>query len=256
MSASCLEELVKVMESDKKIGVAQSLLLMYPETEIINNAGNAFHYLGLGFSNEFRTKKSNLVLGDVEKVGYASGASLIMRSDLLKEYGLWQKEFFMYHEDLEYSMKMKILGFKTVLAGKSIFYHKYQFSRSKDKFYQMEKNRYAVLLKYYKWPTLIFLLPIELVLELGLLIYSIMNGILLTRLRVYKYWLSLSSWKFWLNERSRVQRIRKVSDKELLRGVTSRIVFEEKSINNPLLKYIGNPLMAIYWFVFKAIIFW
>jgi len=256
MAADCLTRLVEAMEKDRQIGAAQSLLLLYPETNLVNSAGNAFHYLGFGYCAGFRKKKEDLKIGPVEEVGYASGASMIMRVPLLKEYGLWEEDFFLYHEDLEYSLRMKAEGFKTVIVKEAVFYHKYAFSRNQQKFYFMERNRYAVMLMYFKWPTLILLLPMELIMELGLIVFAAMNGWLKERGAVYKYWLSAKNWKNWLAKRARIQAMRKMGDRELLRAASSRLVFEEKSIDNPLLKYIGNPLMAAYWFIIKHLIFW
>src|SRR3989344_2778514 len=193
MAADCLEKMVAVLERDPQIGAAQSLLLLYPETELVNTAGNSFNYLGFGYCGNFRIKKSDLKLKEVEEVGYASGASILMRAKLLKEYGSWDKDFFLYHEDVEYSLRMKALGYKVVIIRDAIFYHKYQFSRNKFKFYYMERNRYAVMLMYFKWPTLLTLLPMALIMEIGLIFFSIISGWFAVRVNVYKYWLSLKN---------------------------------------------------------------
>ena len=44
------------MENDQSIGVAQSLLLLHPDTGYVNATGNSFHYLGFGFCDEYRTR--------------------------------------------------------------------------------------------------------------------------------------------------------------------------------------------------------
>ncbi len=256
MASDCLEKLVEEMEKDKHIGAAQSLLLLYPETELVNTAGNSFHYLGFGYCGSFRHKKSDLKLREVEEVGYASGASVIMRSKLLKEYGLWDKDFFLYHEDLEYSLRMKSVGYKTVIVRDAIFYHKYQFSRNQDKFYYMERNRFGVMLMYFKWQTLLVLLPMALVMELGLIFFAIISGWFKIKMNVYKYWLTPSSWKLWLGKRKNIQSIRQVPDSAILKMASDKVIFEAKDINNPLLKYVANPLMTVYWFIAKKIIVW
>ncbi|TSC84997.1 MAG: Uncharacterized protein G01um101413_381 [Parcubacteria group bacterium Gr01-1014_13] len=256
MAADCIEKMVAALEADQQIGAAQSLLLLYPETELVNTAGNSFHYLGFGYCGNFRVKKSDLKLAPVEEVGYASGASILMRAKLLKEYGSWDKDFFLYHEDIEYSLRMKALGYKVCIVRDAIFYHKYQFSRNEDKFYYMERNRYGVMLMYFKWPTLLVLLPMALVMEIGLIFFSVISGWFAVRISVYKYWLNLKHWQLWLAKRKHIQSIRKVTDKEILKLAADKVIFEEKDINNPLLKYIANPLMVAYWFIAKRIIFW
>ncbi len=256
MASDCVEKMVAALEADSQIGAAQSLLLLYPETELVNTAGNSFHYLGFGYCGNFRVKKSDLKLKEVEEVGYASGASILMRAELLKEYGLWDKDFFLYHEDVEYSLRMKALGYKVVIIRDAIFYHKYQFSRNKDKFYYMERNRYGVVLMYFKLPTILVLLPMALIMELGLIFFSIISGWFKVRMNVYKYWLNPKNLKLWLAKRKYIQSIRKVADREILKLAADKVIFDEKDINNPLLKYVANPLMVVYWFIVKRIIFW
>lgn len=256
MSADCIEKMVTALERDLQIGAAQSLILLYPETELVNTAGNSFNYLGFGYCGNFRVKKSDLKLTEAEEVGYASGASIILRAKLLKEYGSWDKDFFLYHEDVEYSLRMKALGYKVVVIRDAIFYHKYQFSRNKDKFYYMERNRYGVMLMYFKWPTLLVLLPVALIMEIGLMFFSIISGWFGVRMKVYRYWLSLKNWQLWLAKRHHIQSIRKVTDRQILKLASNKVVFDEKDINNPLLKYVANPLMIVYWVLAKRIIFW
>ncbi|KKQ27283.1 MAG: hypothetical protein US42_C0011G0021 [Candidatus Magasanikbacteria bacterium GW2011_GWC2_37_14] len=257
MAATCLEPLVEAMEQDQTIGVAQSLMLLHPETELVNSTGNSFQYLGFGFCGDYKAKAKELILPSVVEIGYASGAALLMRVNLLKQYGLWDHDFFLYHEDLEYSFRLKILGFKSVLVKDSVFYHKYQFSRSIEKFYWMERNRYGTMLMFFRWPTLLLLLPMAIILEFGLWLFAFKGGWWKERVKVYQYWLKTSSWQLWLGKRKNIQSLRKVSDRDLLKTAVSGIYFQEKSMENPLLKYLGNPLMTLYyWVVVKGLIWW
>lgn len=257
LASTCLEPLVEAMEHDKTIGAAQSLMLLHPETDLVNSTGNAFQYLGFGFCGDYRRKLRDLELPAIKNIGYGSGAALLMRADLLKQFGLWDNDFFLYHEDLEYCFRFKIAGFRSVLVKNSIFFHKYQFSRSISKFYWMERNRYGVMLMFFRWPTLLLLLPMALILEAGLWLFAFKGGWWKERIKVYKYWLKSDSWKLWLVKRKYVQGLRKVNDRDLLKTAVSGIYFQEKSMENPILKYIGNPIMWVYyWIIVRGLIWW
>jgi GT2 family glycosyltransferase len=256
VTSDFLEPLVEAMENDKKIGAAQSLIMMYPETELINTSGNVFQYLGIGFCNDFRKKRTDIDVTKNKEINYASGAAMLMKVDLLQQFGTWDDDFFLYHEDVEYSFRLKIAGFKIVVVPNSIFYHKYSFSRNKEKFYYIERNRYGVMLMFFKIPTLLLFLPIGLALEFGLILFSLKSGWIKEKMSAYKYWLSWKNWQLWLKKRKYVQSIRQIKDKELIKDLAGKVEFEDKSINNPLLKYVGNPLMNAYWQIIKRIIFW
>jgi GT2 family glycosyltransferase len=256
-ATTAFEPLIRAFESDSTIGAAQSLVLLHPETNLLNSAGNSFHYLGFGFCDQYRSDIKDLSLPVVKDVDYASGAALMVRSDLIKKHGAWDPDFFMYHEDLEWTLRLRIRGYRTVLVRDSIFYHKYQFGRSIDKFFWMERNRYAVMLMYFRWPTLILLLPMWFVLEIGLWIFTIKNKYVVKRLEVYKYWLTTQNWKIWLAKRKKIQSERIISDRELLKHSVSGIYFQEQETKNPLLIYVGNPIMKVYyWVVVKGLIWW
>jgi len=256
MAANGLEPLIAAMEEDKSIGAAQSLILLYPEMNLVNSSGNAFHYLGLGFCNNFRMNKESVHLSKIADSGYASGAAVLLRADLLNRYGQWDEDFFLYHEDLEYCLRLKIAGFRTVTVRDSIFYHKYNFSRNREKFYYIERNRPGLLLMFYKWPTLLLILPALILWEVGMLVFAVSHGWLDAKLKVYAYWLKLSTWRRWLVKRQKIQKIRTISDRELLSAAVSKIVFDEKILASPALKFVANPLLGFYWQIIKRFIFW
>lgn len=256
VASNFLEPLIDVMEKDKTVGAVQSLLMLYPETDLLNSSGNSFHYLGIGFCNNLRVKLDNINLLPVYETAYGSGAAILMRADLLTQYGLWDNDFFLYHEDIEYCFRLKIAGYKIMVARDSVFYHKYSFSRNQEKFYYIERNRFGVMLMYFDVLTLLAYLPMALVLEVGLILFAFKQGWIKEKLRAYAYWMKLSSWKLWLKKRAYVQSIRKIKDKEMIKNFVGEVVFDEKSINNPILRYIANPIMNFYWKILKIIIVW
>jgi GT2 family glycosyltransferase len=256
MEANCLEKMLEAMESDQTVGAVQSLLLLHPDTEKLNSSGNSYHYLGFGYCDNFGLDRSKLKMDPVAPIGYASGASVLMRSDLLKKFGLWEKDFFMYHEDIEYSLRLRIAGYKIVIARDALFYHKYTFSRGRFKFYYIERNRFAVVLMYYRLLTILLLLPMALVMEVGMWFFYWRQGWISERARIYKYWITPANVRLWLGKRKEIQKIRVIKDRTLLKNSVSDIDFGEKDINNSLLRYVANPLMTLYWKIIRIFILW
>lgn len=256
MAANCLEPIVAVMEADKSIGAAQSLMLLHPETELVNSTGNAYNYLGFGFCNDYRVPIASLNLPAVKEVAYTSGAALMMRADLIRQYGSWDDSFWMYHEDLEWSFRLRIVGYKSVMVRDSVFYHKYQFSRSISKFYWMERNRFAVLLMYFNWATLAVLFPMLVAMEFALIAFALKGGWWSERKKVYQYWTKADSWRFWLKKRAHIQSLKKISDRELLAPAVSGIYFQDKMTDNWIVNKVGNPILAVYYWVVKLIVRW
>jgi len=253
LKSDAIEKLVNRLDGDVNIGAVQSLVLLDNDRNLINSAGNSFHYLGFGYCNLYK-KNINTLDVDKKRVGYLSGAAMMMRVDLLKQHGLWDKDLFIYHDDLEYSLRLRSLGHKLELVADSIFYHKYNFNRNKNKYYLMERNRYAIMLMYFKWPTLLLLLPMAVIMEIGLILFSLKDSWFKSKMRAYGYWLRYCNWSLWLKKRKKVQLLRKRSDSYILNRVVCIIEFED--IDNWVLRYVANPILSIYFYIIKFFIFW
>ncbi len=251
-----LETMIEIMEKDKSIVLAQPFIKLYPEKDLVNTTGNKYHYLGFGYCGDFRKKVDTIVKDNIKEPGFVSGAALLGRVDFLKEYGGLDEDYFAYHEDLELSLRAKMLGYKIAVVPEAVFYHQYEFSRNKNKYFLMERNRWIVLLTYYKWLTLILLLPILLVSEIGLLFISLLSGWFFQKMKAGYWFLHFKNLKLVWQKRKKIQKIRKISDKQLLNNVVAKIKFSDSEIDTPLLRYVANPISILYWTIVKHIILW
>lgn len=261
-----LPELVKAIESDSKIGIVQSKMLLYPKTEEeknnpkVNSLGNIMHFLGFGFTSHYnepdRPHPDPLLSKEREEYpeikGYASGCSFIIKKEVIDKIGDYNEDYYMYHDDIEMSWRAKLAGYKIVLAPKSVMYHKYEFSRSVRMLYYMERNRYIAMLTFYRIPTLILIAPAIVAMEAGMWLYSIINGWFMTKVKVYGYFLKPSSWIKIFKTRKEIKKIRQKKDREIIKNFSGRVLFQE--VENPILKYIANPIFNAYWKVALKVI--
>jgi hypothetical protein len=137
-----------------------------------------------------------------------------------------------------------------MLAPKAIVYHYYEFSRNKLKFYWNERNRWVLLLQNYSVKTLLLLSPILFAIELMMLVYSLLGGWLHLKLKSYTWIIAQSS--LILRDRRHVQSMRKLSDKEVMQHMDSKLEMSE--VSNPILKYIVSPFVQTYFEIVKIFI--
>lgn len=257
MAPSWLAELVKALEENSEAGIAQSKILLFPHTEEekknprVNSLGNIIHFLGFGFTSGY-DEPDREISGYPEIKGYASGCSFIIRAEAYKKSGGYDEEFYMYHDDLELSLKVRLAGYKIILAPRSVIFHKYEFSRSVRMLYYMERNRYLTLLTYYP-ARILWLVWLPLVgMDIAMFFYSIAGGWFKEELKIFGYFSRFSTY-FKINaKRKEIRKISTVEFSEIARSFAGKIEFQE--IANPLLKHIANPLMNIYWNMVKKII--
>lgn len=166
-----LKEIIKVMESDPKICVAQSKLLRINRLNAIDSAGQFIDRLGFGHPRDGEDKGQ---YHDVEQIFYADGASLAIKRALVNEvllYGMpFDSDYFpIYYEDADLCWRIRLRGYEVVFVPNSIVYH----ARSATKLYEMPsylifshvRNRIMTLAKNYDLVNLLKYLPPLLVLE-------------------------------------------------------------------------------------------
>ncbi|MFA6536835.1 MAG: glycosyltransferase family 2 protein [Patescibacteria group bacterium] len=257
-----LAELKIGLKKNPQCGILQSKILLFPKNEqekkhpLLNTIGNKINFLGFGFTDNYRVPESKVVFAEDYPLisGYASGCSFITTKEVLQKIGDYDEELYMYHDDLDLSARARLAGYEIRLAPKSVLFHKYEFSRSNQMIFHMEKNRALTFLTMYSLPTMMILFPIFLLFELAMLFYSFVNGWFEKKKEIYKYFFKKSTWRHVFAKRRIIKKLKTIKEKEFIRDIKGGIYFQE--IDNPLLKYLGNPFFEMYWYLIKFLIIW
>lgn len=247
-----LKAAVERMQSDEKIAIVQSLMLLGQNRDKVNSSGNEYHFLGFGYSKDYLHQvDQNLKAAEI---GYASGAAMLVRVSALKNEPLFDEKFFSYHEDTDISLRLRSRGYSIMIEPSSIIWHHYEFGKAKINYYWMERNRWVLVLSYYKLWTLFLIAPIAFVMDLALSLFAIKNGWFDMKWKQIKEWSDPTFWR-WIRARRRtIRSSRTTGDRELLRLAVADIRFQEEHVRNPVLEYIGNPVMKVYWAIVKLLI--
>ena len=109
-----LENLVKVLDNNEKIGICQSLLLK-PDNSV-DSSGDFINSLGIPFSSKERITNQRKILS-------AKGAALMIRKNLFEKLGMFDEQFVFSFEDVDLGWRSWIYGYEVVLVPNSIVYH-------------------------------------------------------------------------------------------------------------------------------------
>jgi GT2 family glycosyltransferase len=253
-----LDRALAVADTDPRIALVQSLLLRHPETHLVNSYGNALHYLGIGYAagdgRALDDPKVAAVVRQERDIPFASGAAVLARLAALEAIGLFNEELFVYCEDLELSWRARLAGWRVVFAPGSRVGHKYQFSRSRSKYYWIERNRLLVLAWTYRLRSLALIAPALLALELGTWAFAVQQGWWPEKARAYRYLFRPGAWRALRETRRRVQALRTVEDRDLAASFTGEVDFSP--VSPWLLTRVANPLLAGYWRLVRGLMRW
>jgi len=246
-----LEEALAVGDADPRAAAVQSLLLLHPDRDRVNTAGNEIHFLGFGYCGSYRAPRA-AVGDDTREIAFASGASVLLRAAALREVGGLDEALFMYQEDQDLGIRLRLAGWRARLAPRSLVWHHYRFSRNPRKFFFLERNRYLVLAKNLRVRSLVVLAPFLACAEFALLALALRGGWLREKLRADAALLSPDLRAHVRAERAKVRALRRISDRDLARWFTPALVFE--GLEGGWLPALLRAPMALVWRVLRPLL--
>ena len=141
----------------------------------INSAGNPVHFTGIvwaGMHDELLSAAPGPGI-----VTAASGACLAVPLEVWRRFGGFAERFFMYHEDVDLSLRLRLAGETVGIEPYAVVAHDYDFSASSgNKWRWLERNRLATLVRIYPASLLVLLAPALLATEAALLLASAAGG--------------------------------------------------------------------------------
>jgi len=212
-----LTELVKVMENDEKIGVAQAKLLVTFNEKLMDNAGLAIDFLGTWYST--RGLKAE-AFQEVMELFAASSAGCLVRMGVFDEAGGFDPEYFIYDDDTDFSFRVRLLGYKIVLVPSAIVFHNGDPIKALNprKLRHSIKNRVYTMVKNYEFKNLLWRFIIYYLLTVSACAGFAAVGHFLEAKETFNgLFHPLLNFREILKKRAVIQSSRKVKDSELFK---------------------------------------
>lgn len=150
--------------SDSGIGAVGSKIYFYPGTEYHHNyrksdLGKVIWYAGgiIDWKNMYASHRGvdevdNGQYEEVQDTDFITGCSFIIRTDTVRKVGFLDEKYFLYFEDLDYSIRIRKAGFRTVYYPGSAIWHKNAQSSgrpgSRTHIYYQNRNRILAAFRY------------------------------------------------------------------------------------------------------------
>ena len=238
-----LQALVTLMDTRPDIGAAQPLLMLHDDPERINTAGNAIHFCGFGFCDNYNKHVDELGLDNLPRsVPYATGAALMLRLAALDKVGDFDDLLFLYHEDCDLQIRLRQAGYECVVLPTVRVLHKYDDSFSAAKYGWLERNRWMVMIKDWPGDVLFAAAPVLVGVQLAVTLFAVRGGWGGELWRAYRD--IARHLPELLAARARVQAAR-TSDANEVAWFSGALRFE--GLDHPIITRLANPLLSAYW---------
>jgi GT2 family glycosyltransferase len=182
---------------------------------VINTRGGMLHFTGIawaGGAGEPVTGRS------APEPGFVSGACLAIPRARFERLGGFAGDFFLYHEDVDLSLRARLAGGALGVAVDARVDHEYEFDKGPAKWRYLERNRWATLIRTYPGTLLALLAPALIATELALVPASIAGGWFGQKLRASGD--TLGALPRLLRERRAIQATRSETTADFARALT------------------------------------
>jgi GT2 family glycosyltransferase len=144
-----LWELVRVMESDKSVGVAQAKLVLAEDMGCLDYVCVGVDALGT-WAATYGLKEEGL--RENSEILAASSGCCIVRRKVFEEVGGFDSDYFIYDDDTDLSLRARLLGYRVLLVPSARVIHRGGVLRGLKSrtLYHSSKNRVRTALKNYE----------------------------------------------------------------------------------------------------------
>jgi GT2 family glycosyltransferase len=245
--------LVAHLDQNPTVAAVQPKVLLWPQKDRFNTAGNRSHFLGFGLVTGYGQPDTG-EFDSSREIDFPSGAATVIRRTAIGDQPLLDDLFFLYLEDAELGWRLRQLGFRIDYVPAAAVWHQYSFHHDYRFYFFLERNRWYLLGMYYKTPTLLLLLPAIAAMEIGQFYFAWRNRVLGQKLKACGFFLDSSNLSNLLARRRLAQGRRQVTDREFVRNFTSEVDLPE--LRSRILRSIGNPILQTYWRLVRPLIVW
>ncbi len=125
------------------------------EGRCVNSAGNPIHFTGIVWAGGHGRPLAEAP--PPVEVAAASGACLAIPLRRWREIDGFPEEFFMYHEDVDLSVRLRAEGHPVGIEPAAVVAHDYEFGANEQKWFWLERNRLAFVVRTYPVSLLLLL---------------------------------------------------------------------------------------------------
>ena len=185
----------------------------------VNTRGGVVHFTGIAWAGGAGEPADDPSVRTGSEPGFVSGACLAIPRRRYLEAGGLADRFFLYHEDVDLSLRLRLAGATLGVEPSARVDHSYEFAKGPLKWRYLERNRWATLVRTYPGSLIALLVPALLATEVALVVVAAAGGWLPQKLAAWGE--TLVAMPRLLRERRAIQDSRAIGAGEFAAALTN-----------------------------------
>lgn len=163
VSPTLMHELANAYQATEEYAILSPLIYYHEEPDRIWHMGHRIIPGSLMTYRPCRRLGRNRDLPELIPVDFVSGCGMLVKREVFERIGLFDPDFFMYGEEVDFCWRARAAGFRTACACRAKMWHKVATSARRDKVaarYLRIRNQIRIYRRYSNWSQLPIMLAL------------------------------------------------------------------------------------------------
>lgn len=164
-----IEELLKPFKEKKNIGISTGKIYYEEKRDTLWFAGGKFNTKRFYGMHIGEGERDDNKYNEPKEITFSTGCLMMIKKEVFTNVGFLPEEYFMYYEDVDFSLMVQKCGYKIYYNPKAVIYHKVSASTGGEESpFAIEwntRNRIFIMKKYNKSLCFFYLTRILIILK-------------------------------------------------------------------------------------------
>ena len=150
LAPDCLAQLIKVGQSNPRIGIVGPMVYHHNEPDVIQSAGGK---MGSDWQawHMAQNEQDQGQFSQAHEVDWISGCAILVRREVIEQVGMLDERFFYYWEETEWCLRARKAGWRIMQVPQAKLWHKgvqRDYQPSPTVTYYSTRNRFLLFAKH------------------------------------------------------------------------------------------------------------
>lgn len=159
IESTCIEQLITSLENEPRAAAASPIIFFWEGDTVkkrVQEFGSSADFNSYTIKKHFEGSDYSLLsqnIPDSAKADVLPGAAMMVKTDVLKQTGLWEESYFAYGDEIDLARRIKEAGYICLVNKNAVIWHNHKWNKENKQgyyfeYYLIQRNKYLYFRKY------------------------------------------------------------------------------------------------------------